>query len=130
MNRPLNTTLFFITLFLFLNTFAYAAGFVYNTHGRRDPFVPSYLQDESEKKPVDENIIKEVDYSSIVLQAVIYDLDGDSIVIINDEIMKIDDRTDFFIIKDIMRDGVVMEILGEGKVFKLREDKNNSNDEK
>ena len=130
MSRVLSIVSYLMGLLIYLNTFAYAAGFVYNNHERRDTFVPSYLQDESEKKPEEPIVEKEVDYSSITLQAVIYDPAGDSVVIINNKIMKVDDQTDFFIIKDIMRDSVVVEVLGERKVFKLREDKNNADDEK
>ncbi len=130
MSRVLSIVLHLVGLLLYLNTFAYATGFVYNNHERRDPFVPSYLEDESEKKPTVANDKKEVDYSSITLQAVIYDPAGDSVVIINNQIMKVDDQTGFFIIKEITRTGAVVEVLGERKVFKLREDKNNADDEK
>jgi hypothetical protein len=88
------------------------------------------MQDQADKKPQDKSIKKSnIDYSAIVLQAVVYDPTGESAVIINGQIMKIDDRTDFFIVKDIMRDSAVVEVLGETKILKLREEKNNINDE-
>ncbi|MDP8261071.1 MAG: hypothetical protein P9M01_01855 [Candidatus Kappaea frigidicola] len=129
MNRLFLGFLHIIFAILYLNTFAYAADFVYNNHERRDPFVPPYLKDQVEKKPKDVSTKTIVDFSSITLQAVVYDPTGESAVIINGQIMKINDETDFFVIKDIMRDGAVVEVLGERKVFKLREEKNNINDE-
>jgi len=129
MNRLFVGFLHIIFAILYLNTFAYAADFVYNNHERRDPFVPPYLKDQVEKKPKDVSTKTIVDFSSITLQAVVYDPTGESAVIINGQIMKINDETDFFVIKDIMRDGAVVEVLGERKVFKLREEKNNINDE-
>ena len=129
MNRLFVGFLHIIFAILYLNTFAYAADFVYNNHARRDPFVPPYLKDQVEKKPKDVSTKTIVDFSSITLQAVVYDPTGESAVIINGQIMKINDETDFFVIKDIMRDGAVVEVLGERKVFKLREEKNNINDE-
>ena len=128
MSRVFSRVLYLATFFMALNTFAYAAGFVYNSHGRRDPFVPPYLQGQTEKKPKDDNVKSEVNYSAIVLQAVVYDPAGESAVIINGQIMKINDQTDFFVIKDIMRDGAVVEVSGERKILKLREDKNIAND--
>jgi len=121
--------IYLISLFA-LNTFAYADDFVYNSHEKRDPFVPPYLQDQLKKKTQDKSIKKAVDYSSIILQAVVYDPEGESAVIINGQIMKINDKTDFFVVKDIMNDRAIVEVLGERKVFKLREDENNINDEK
>jgi len=51
MNRLFVGFLHIIFAILYLNTFAYAADFVYNNHERRDPFVPPYLKDQVEKKP-------------------------------------------------------------------------------
>jgi len=129
MNRACPLFIIYFISLLTLNTFAYADNFVYNSHEKRDPFVPPYLQDQVKKKSQDKSIKKTVDYRSIMLQAVVYDPEGESAVIINGQIMKINDKTDFFVVKDIMNDRAVVEVFGERKVLKLREDENNINDE-
>jgi len=130
MNRAYLLFIICFLSLLSLNTFAYADDFVYNSHEKRDPFIPPYLQDQVKKKPQDKNIKKAGDYSSIILQAVVYDPQGESAVIINGQIMKINDKTDFFVVKDIMSDRAIVEVLGERKVLKLREEENNINDKK
>ena len=130
MNRACPLFIIYFISLLTLNTFAYADNFVYNSHEKRDPFVPPYLQDQVKKKSQDKSIKKTVDYRSIMLQAVVYDPEGESAVIINGQIMKINDKTDFFVVKDIMNDRAIVEVLGERKIIKLREDKNNISDEK
>jgi hypothetical protein len=107
---------------LALNTFAYGENFVYNSHRRRDPFVPPYLKDDNTKRPIEDNKKPEIDYSLINLQAVVYDPQGDSAVIINGQIMKKGDKTDFFTLRDIREDSVIIEVLGEQKILKLRND--------
>jgi hypothetical protein len=127
MNKKLWIVLGQAVFFLYLNTFASAQGFVYNSHERRDPFVPPYLQNKIEPQPKDNQNKQPTDYGTIVLQAIVYDPVGESAVIINNQIMKVDDKTDFFIVKDITRNEAIIEVLGEIKVLRLRDDKGDEN---
>jgi lipopolysaccharide export system protein LptC len=120
--KTISKKVLILLVLLSLNTFAYGETFVYNSHGRRDPFVPPYLKDKDTKRPTQDNKKPEIDYSLINLQAVVYDPQGDSAVIINGQIMKKGEKTDFFILKDIGEDSAVIEVLGEQKTLKLRND--------
>ena len=104
-----------------LNTFASDDKFVYNSHNKRDPFIAPggvFGQKKDDKRERAPGPI--VKGGGIKLEGVVYDPHGGSRVIINGCIMKAGDKTDLFEIKQIDRDGVILDVLGERKIVKLK----------
>ena len=109
------------TVFLDLNTFASDDKFLYNNHNKRDPFVApggvfgqKKVDDEEQPRPI-------VKGGAIKLEGIVYDPRDGSRVIIDGRIMKVGDKTGFFEVKQIGRDRVILDVLGERKVVKLKQ---------
>ena len=104
------------------NLFASEEDFVYNSGGRRDPFVPPmefFKPAEGQGTDVEPKI--EVDYSVIHIEGIVYDPQEGSRAIINGQILEAGDEILDLKITDIRPDSVEFQADGESKTIKLRE---------
>ncbi len=104
------------------NLFASEKDFVYNSGGRRDPFVPPMeFFKPAEGQDTDIRAKIEVDYSVIHIEGIVYDPQEGSRAIINGQILQVGDEIMDLKITDIRPDGVEFQADGESKTIKLRE---------
>ena len=90
-------------LFLYCATFVYADDqtFVYNEHGKHDPFWPlvtpagSMINYESDMTATD-----------MVLEGVVVDAQGNNLAIINGKVVKMGDTIGSYLVEDITNDHV------------------------
>ncbi|MCK5306172.1 MAG: hypothetical protein KAJ66_03485 [Candidatus Omnitrophica bacterium] len=116
--------LLFLLIYMFftaLNIFASDDKFVYNSHNKRDPFIApgsalGQKEDEGDREPgpIDKS-------GAIKLEGIVYDPRDGSRIIIDGRVMKVGDKTDFFEVKRIDRDRVILDVLGEKKIVKLKQ---------
>ena len=109
-----------------LNIFASEGKFVYNSHNKRDPFVPLIEFDRKKvTTPKDEKDDKQKDlgYTAIKLEGIVYDPLVGSKVIINGKILKAGDKVNSYTVEEILPDRVILDILGDKRVVRLREKK-------
>ena len=83
--------------------------FIYDSHNRRDPFKPVFLNDAAA-------VVQDGGESvPFFLEGIIWDPDGGAIAIINNEILKQGDKISGFKIKKIKRDEVIL-LKGEKEI--------------
>ncbi len=96
-------------------TFAQSEGFVYNDHGKRDPFwklvSPSgtILHYDSD-----------LSMSDLTLEGIIFDPSGKSLAVINGMILKENDRVAVFLVETIEKNRVVLSKDQEKFVLELK----------
>ena len=116
-------TLFVICLFIVVTYSVYEVNaqevgiFVYDASGNRDPFVP--LVTESGELIVTYGVINSI--KDVILEGILYDDKGESVVIMNGLVLKENDRVGKIKIKSIMYDRVVLLFEEEEHTFKLKE---------
>jgi len=112
--------LFFIAVAVFqIYSSAWAEGtgnFIYDSHGKRDPFVS--LAGGEEKGIVATDVTGIEDIS---LQGVATDSKGRFVSIINSEVFKKGDKIGDVVIKEIKKDSVVVSVQGKDHILKLYE---------
>ncbi len=81
--------------------------FVYDDHGKRDPFW-SLLGSRGTIL----NFDNDLQASDMVLEGILVEPNGDSVAIINGNIIKVGDKVGFFIVKEIQ---VNVVVLGKGQ---------------
>lgn len=91
--------------------------FVYDSQGVRDPFMPLLTKDG---KPITA-YAKIGSISDIVIEGILYDPQGESVVIINDLILKQGSSINGITVKSIERNSVVLSFKGEDHTFKIKE---------
>ena len=106
-------TLILALALLFTNSVYAAETFVYNDHGKRDPFVPlvsstgivvTYDQDLS--------------VTDLVLEGIVADASGNNVAIVNGKIVKPDDQIGPYVVESIADDHV--EFLKGSDKYSLR----------
>ncbi|MCB9757187.1 MAG: hypothetical protein H6753_02030 [Candidatus Omnitrophica bacterium] len=91
--------------------------FTYNDHDKRDPFW-SLLGNRGTIL----NFDKDIYASDMVLEGVLLEPTGDSVAIINGNIVKIGDKVGFFIVKEIQVNMVILEKGQEIITLKLKKE--------
>lgn len=81
--------------------FSEESGFVYDSKGKRDPFVPSQLAVKGKKLLAGE-------INDLFLEGIVWDARGESLVIINDETLKTGDEVLGFKIVGIEKKKVIL----------------------
>lgn len=81
---------------------------VYDSQGRRDPFAPLV----SSGSHAGSSLVGIDSVSDIDVQGIVYDPSGDSMVIVNGEMLRQGDVFGNVLIKSIRQDGIVFEING------------------
>ena len=91
--------------------------FVYDSQGNRDPFMPLLTKDG---RPI--TTYSKIDsIHDVIIEGILYDPQGASIVIINDMILKQADSTNGVTVKKIEKNSVVLSFKGEDHTFKIKE---------
>ena len=83
--------------------------FVYDAHGKRDPFVPLIGDIHMGRTDSDEIVSIE----DVVFQGIASDAMGRKVVIVNDEIFKIGDTAGAMLVKSISNKSVIIVIQGK-----------------
>ncbi len=93
--------------FAFCSDLPVVTNFVYDDHGKRDPFW-SLLGSRGTIL----NFDNDIQASDMVLEGILVEPNGDSVAIINGNIVKVGDKVGFFIVKEIQ---VNVVVLGKGQ---------------
>ncbi len=93
------------------------ASFKYESRGRRDPFIP--LVTEDGKLTITYGTLESLD--DVLLEGILYDPAGESVVIMNDLVLKEGSSIGKIQIKKIYADKVILSFNGEDHTFKLKE---------
>jgi hypothetical protein len=96
---------------------AEAGAFVYSREGKRDPFVPLLTKDG---KPVT-TYAKITSMDDVVIEGILYDGHGNSVVIINDVILRQGDTISDIKVEKIEKDFVVLSFKEQKHTFKIKE---------
>ncbi len=91
--------------------------FVYDSHGKRDPFIPLITKDGRTLTAYSDII----SISDVVIEGILFDLKGGSVVIINDIILKQADSISDIVVEKIEKDYVVLSFKGQEYTFNLKE---------
>jgi len=91
--------------------------FVYDSQGARDPFMPLLTKDG---KPIT-TYAKIGSINDIVIEGILYDPQGESVVVINDLILKQGSTISGVTVKSIEKNSVVLSFKGEDHTFKVKE---------
>lgn len=111
---------FIFAAVLLASSFLYAqdeAPFVYDAEGMRDPFMALVTKDG--KLNVVYGTINSI--NDIKLEGIIYDPNGDSIVILNDEVLKKDQSSNNITILDIQRNNVKISLYNKEYTLEMKE---------
>lgn len=89
--------------------------FIYNDKGKRDPFVP--LVDESGRYLLDEEGF--CSFDDLSLSGILWDPEGKSSALINNQIVKIGESIGGFKVTDVTKDSVVLFKNGKEYIMRL-----------
>lgn len=91
--------------------------FVYNDHGKRDPFWTLLGH-----RGAILNYDNDIQASEMSLEGIMVEPEGDSVAIINGNIVKLGDKVGFFIIREIRPNEVVLQKNKETITLKLKKE--------
>jgi len=91
--------------------------FEYESGENRDPFIPLVTKDG--KLTITYGTIDSID--DVILEGILFDTGGESVVIMNDLILKENDKIGSMQVKKIEKDRVILSFKGEDHTFKLKE---------
>ena len=91
--------------------------FIYDSYGNRDPFMPLLTKDG---RPIT-TYSKIGSINDIVIEGILYDPQGESVVVINDLILKQGSTISGVTVKSIEKNSVVLSFKGEDHTFKVKE---------
>lgn len=112
-------------VFIFASAYLYAeeeaseeeASFVYRAEGRNDPFLPLVSKDG--KLTVTYGVINSI--NDVILEGILYDPAGESVVVLNDIILKENDQVGRIKVKRIENNYVILIYENEEYTIKLKE---------
>jgi len=108
-----NLILFFCALCLAFSTCCFAQEqFVYDSKGKRDPFIPLVTPDGRLLK-----LEQEEGVAGLLLEGIIYDKNGTSCAIVNSEIVRIGDKVGEFQVLKIEEKRVIF--IKEGQIIEV-----------
>ena len=102
-----------LLIFLFTNSVYAQENFVYNDHGKRDPFVP-LVSSAGMVVTYDEDL----SVNDLSLEGIVADPSGNNIAIVNGKVVKANDRIGPYVVSMIVQDHV--EFLKGSEKFVLR----------
>ena len=108
------------SFFLFPFSFIYAqedAIFKYEAGVNRDPFIPLVTKDG--KLTITYGTLNSI--NDVILEGILYDPSGESVVIMNDLVLKEGGRAGGIQVKKIDEDKVILSFEGKEYAFKLKE---------
>jgi|GEM_PF-753023 len=108
------------SFFLFPFSFIYAQEdtiFKYETGANRDPFIPLVTKDG--KLTITYGTLNSI--NDVILEGILYDPSGESVVIMNDLVLKEGGRAGGIEVKKIEEDRVILFFEGKDYTFKLKE---------
>ena len=108
------------SFFLFPFSFIYALEdtiFKYETGVNRDPFIPLVTKDG--KLTITYGTLNSI--NDVILEGILYDPSGESVVIMNDLVLKEGGRAGGIEVKKIEEDRVILFFEGKDYTFKLKE---------
>ncbi len=120
MKKTIFITILFLSLIPCNLFFTYAQEdtlFEYVSSGNRDPFIPLATKDG--RLRVTYGAIDSID--DVILEGILFDKDGESVVIMNDLVLKENEQIGSIQVKKIERDRVILSFKGEDHTFKLKE---------
>jgi hypothetical protein len=88
-------------VFLFSNSVYAQEGFVYNDHGKRDPFVP-LVSSSGMVVTYDEDL----SLNDLILEGIVADVSGNNAAIVNGKVVKVHDQVGPYVVVDIASDHV------------------------
>ena len=91
--------------------------FKYGSASKRDPFIPLVTKDG--KLTVVYGTL--VSINDVILEGILYDAAGDSVVIMNDMVLKEGAKVGSIEVKKIEKDCVILSSEGKDHIFKLKE---------
>jgi type II secretory pathway component PulC len=91
--------------------------FIYDSQGARDPFTPLLTKDG---RPV-VTYSRIASVNDVVVEGILYDRQGESVVVINDVILKQGDSISDIKVEKIEKDFVVLSFKGQEHTFKIKE---------
>ena len=91
--------------------------FLYDSQGKRDPFMPLITKDG---RPIT-TYGRITSISDVVIEGILYDPQGESVVVINDIILKQGDSISGIMVKNIRKNSVVLSFKGEDHTLKIKE---------
>ena len=100
-------------IFLFTNSVYAQENFVYNDHGKRDPFVP-LVSSAGMVVTYDEDL----SVNDLVLEGIVSDASGNNLAIVNGKVVKIHDQIGPYLVDVIAIDHV--EFIKENQRFILK----------
>jgi hypothetical protein len=110
--------MFYLQLSMYIHSVVYGIEevFIYSSENR-DPFMPLITKDG---KPL---AIRTKIHSigDITVEGLLYDPMGNSVVIVNDVILKKGDVTSEITVKDICKDSVTLSFKGKDHIFNIKE---------
>lgn len=95
------------------------AGFIYDARGKRDPFSP--LVDADGRYRSEEGLVYSAD--ELKLSGILWDPEGKSSCLINNQIVKVGESIYGFMLKRITKDSVIITQGEEELVLRLSEEK-------
>jgi hypothetical protein len=107
--------LILVLIFLFTNSVYAQEAFVYNDHGKRDPFVP-LVSSAGMVVTYDEDL----SVNDLVLEGIVADSSGNNIAIVNGKVVKIHDLIGPYIVDVIAVDHVEFLKGADRFVLKLK----------
>ncbi|MCX5680090.1 MAG: hypothetical protein NTZ95_05495 [Candidatus Omnitrophica bacterium] len=107
-----------LVLFIGLESGAGAENFEYNSHGRRDPFVPLV----GSERPAVTKLADITSVEDIRLEGIVSGAGGDMGAMMNGEMMKVNDKVGDIVVKSITKAAVTLTIGGKEYQLKLPEE--------
>jgi len=91
--------------------------FIYDSRGERDPFMPLITKDG--KAITTYGRISSI--SDVVVEGILYDAQGESVVVINDVVLKEGDSISGITVKSIEKNSVVLSFKDKEHTLKIKE---------
>ena len=95
---------------------AFEVSFTYKEDGR-DPFIPLVSKDG--KLMVTYGAINSI--NDVILEGILFDSEGESVVIMNDLVLKVNDQVGNIKIKEIKKNEVIISFKGKDYILKPKE---------
>lgn len=102
-------------MYLFVNSVYAEEGFVYNDHGKRDPFTP-LVSSSGMVLTYDEDL----SLNDLVLEGIVADASGNNAAIVNGKVVRVHDEVGPYVVQTIGTDHVDLMKGSEAFTLKLK----------
>jgi hypothetical protein len=90
---------------------------IYDSEDKRDPFMPLLTKDG---RPIT-TYSKISSIHDVFIEGILYDPNGESVVIVNDVVLKQGGSVSGLTVKEIVKDSVTLSFKGREHIFKIKE---------